>query len=39
MAGKVASEEGEAYIVPCEIDFKFGILKKDKINTFTNRPK
>ena len=36
---KMASEEGEVYLVPSELDFKFSILKKDKINSFTHKPK
>ncbi len=36
---KMASKEGEVYVVPYELDFKFGIQKKDNIDTFTNKPK
>ncbi len=36
---KRASKEGEVYVVPCELDFKFGILKKNTIETFTSKSK
>ena len=35
---KMATKEGEVYVVPFELDYKFGILKKAKINTFINKP-
>jgi hypothetical protein len=31
---KKASKEGKFYVMPHELDFKFGILKKDELSTF-----
>lgn len=33
-----ASKEGEVYIAPGELDFKFGLSKKDKVDAFTSKP-
>jgi hypothetical protein len=34
-----ASKEGEVYVAPGELEFKFGILNKDKLSIFTSKPK
>ena len=34
-----ASKEGEVYVSPGELEFKFGIPKKDKVEIFFNKPK
>ena len=36
---KRASKEGEVYVLPSELEFKFGIPKKDKIKAFFSNPK
>jgi len=33
-----ASKEGEVYAAPGELEFKFGRLKKDKVDAFTSKP-
>jgi hypothetical protein len=34
-----ASKEGEVYVAPGELDFRFGLSKKDKVEAFTSKPK
>ena len=34
-----ASKEGEVYVAPGELEFKFGIPKKDKVDIFSSKPK
>jgi len=36
---KMATKEGEVYVLPSELDFKFSIQRKDKIDSFTNKLK
>ena len=36
---KMASKEGEMYIIADELDIKFGIREKDKITIFTRSSK
>lgn len=33
-----ASKEGEVYVAPGELEFKFGLSKKDKVDAFTSKP-
>lgn len=33
-----ASKEGEVYAAPGELDFRFGLLKRDKVDAFTSKP-
>ena len=33
-----ASKEGEVYVAPGELDFKFALSKKDKVDAFTSKP-
>lgn len=33
-----ASKEGEVYAAPGELDFKFGLSKKDKVDAFPSKP-
>ncbi len=35
---KRASKEGEVYVAPGELDFKFVLSQKDKIDAFTSKP-
>ena len=35
---KKASKEGEVYVEPGELDFKFGLSKRDKIDAFPSKP-
>ncbi len=36
---KKASKESEVYVMPGELEFKFGISKKDKVEIFLRKPK
>ncbi|MFC1913727.1 tyrosine-type recombinase/integrase [Chloroflexota bacterium] len=35
---RMASKEGEVYVIPSELEFKLGIPKKDKIEAFFSNP-